>query len=92
MQLLLSMALLSSLISAICTLNGPRSTAEEALPNPYYSESEVLAARLGIAEEPIEEDFRKNSYALESIVDLYARRNWKVRMTMLWPSITHSLF
>jgi hypothetical protein len=84
--------LLSALISGICEANGPQSPPDNALPNPYYSELEVLAARLGIAEEPIEEDFRKHSYTLESIVHLFARLNWKMQMTMLWPSITHVWF
>ena len=70
--------LLSTAIKVICGANGPQSTADNALPNPYYSESEVLAVRLGIAEEPIEEDFRRHSYSLESIVHLFARQNWKV--------------
>lgn len=85
-------SLLSSLISGICAANNPRSNPANALPNPYYSESEVLAARMGMAEEPIDEDFRKHSYMLESIVHLFARLNWKVEMTMLWPSITHVWF
>lgn len=84
--------LLSTLISAICEMNGPRATPQNALPNPYYSESEVLAARLGIGEEPIEEDFRKHSYSLESLVHLFVRLNWKTQMMLLWPSITHVWF
>jgi hypothetical protein len=84
--------LLSALISQICEANGPRSIPENAIPNPYYSESEALAARLGIADEPIEEDFRGHSYSLESVIHLFARRNWKIDMSVLWPSITHVWF
>jgi hypothetical protein len=84
--------LLSALSSHICEANGPRSIPENAIPNPYYSESEALAARLGIADEPIEEDFRGHSYSLESLVHLFARRNWKIDMIMLWPSITYVWF
>ncbi|MEN6458191.1 MAG: hypothetical protein ABFC63_04620 [Thermoguttaceae bacterium] len=85
-------SLLSMLISGICEANGHQCPPDNALPNPYYSESEVLAARLGISDEPIEEDFRKHSYTLESIVHLFARLNWKMQMTTLWPSITHVWF
>lgn len=52
----------------------------------------MLAARLGVSDEPIDEDFRRHSYTLESLVHLFTRLNWKVAMTELWPSITHLWF
>lgn len=83
---------LSALISGICRANGPESNPRAAIPSPYYSESDVLAARLGLAEKPIEEDFRKHSYCLESLVHLFVRLNWKAEVGFLWPSITHIWF
>lgn len=84
--------LLATLIDAICKFNGEQADREHAIANPYYSESEVLAERLGVAETPREEDFRRNSYCLEAIVHLFVRQNWKQEMRAFWPEITRVWF
>ena len=81
---------LSHLISAICQRNGPNSRT--FLANPYYQAEDilphVLAPILGPGEDPLDETFIGRSYALEGIVHLFARRNWKQTMRSLWPGVT----
>lgn len=77
---------LSSLISTICGQNGPK--ADDPLASPYYEAEEILPHILGVAEEPLRDSFRGESYAIEGLVHLYVRRNWKQSMKILWPSIT----
>ncbi|MEW6095400.1 MAG: hypothetical protein AB1567_02580 [bacterium] len=77
---------LESLISAICQLNKPG--GKRFLANPYYEAIDILPHILGIADEPLEDSFRGNSYVLEGLVHLFVRRNWKQSMKFLWPDIT----
>ena len=82
--------LLSHLISAICQHNGPNSRT--CLANPYYEAEDILphllAPILGSGEDPLDETFIGESYALEGLVHLFVRRNWKQRMKILWPGVT----
>ena len=82
--------LLSDLISAICQRNGPNSRT--FIANPYYEAEDILphlhAPILGYAEDPLDETFIGRSYALEGLVHLVVRRNWKQNMKVLWPGIT----
>ena len=82
--------LLSHLISAICQHNGPNSRTY--LANPYYEAEDILphllAPILGSGEDPLDETFIGESYALEGLVHLFVRRNWKQRMKILWPGVT----
>ena len=78
--------LLQFLISAICKLNHP--TGETFLANPYYEAEEILPYFLGLTEEPPKETFRGYSHALEGLVHLFVRRNWKKDMKSLWPDVT----
>ena len=86
--------LLKSLISSICKLNHPRS--EEFLANSYYEAEDILprllAPILGPGEEPLEETFIGHSYALEGLVHLFVRRDWKQTMKSLWPGVTRLNF
>ena len=74
------------LISAICHRNGPNSRT--FLANPYYGAEDILPYLLGVAEEPLEETFTGGSYALEGLIHLFVRRNWKQTMKGLWPSVS----
>ena len=75
------------LISAICQRNGPNSRT--FLANPYYEADDILphnlAPILGSGEDPLEETFTGSSYALEGLVHLFVRTNWKQTMKDLWP-------
>ena len=77
---------LCHLISAICQRNGPNSRT--FLANPYYEAEDILPHLLRVAEEPLEETFTGNSYALEGLVHLFVRRNWKQTMKDLWPGVS----
>lgn len=93
-------ALIRCLISSICKRNHP--TGETFLANPYYEAEGILpyllVPILGSVGEPLEDIFTDKSYAadfftgksyaLEGLVYLFARRNWKQTMKRLWPYIT----
>ena len=81
---------LDGLISVICEENGPK--GRRPLANPYYEAEDILPHRLGVAEEPLIDSFRGQSYALEGIMHLYVRRNWKQRMKSLWPNVTRLMY
>ena len=82
------------LISEICHRNGPNSRT--FLANPYYEAEDILphlfAPILGPGEDPLEETFTGSSYALEGLVHLFIRRNWKQTMKGLWPSVSKLAF
>ena len=81
---------LCHLISAICQRNGPNS--KTFLANPYYEADDLLphlfAPILGPGEDPLQETFTGSSYALEGLVHLFVRRNWKQTMKNLWPGVS----
>lgn len=81
---------LSDLISLICKLNGPEGRG--LLANPYYEAENILPHILGVAEEPLMDSFRRESHALEGLIHLYVRTNWKQRMKSLWPSVTRIMY
>ena len=83
-------SLLKGLISSICKRNGPRGRRPYA--SPYYGPEDILPHMLGVAEEPLTDSFRGESYALEGLVHLYVRRNWKQEMKFLWPSVTRIMY
>ena len=74
------------LISLICKYNDPKGRG--LLASPYYEAEDILPHILGVAEEPLMDSFRGESYALEGLVHLYVRRNWKQDMKSLWPGVT----
>ena len=81
---------LCHMISTICQRNGPNSRT--FLANPYYEADDILthllAPILDPGEDPLEETFKGSSYALEGLVHLFVRRNWKQTMKDLWPGIS----
>ena len=81
---------LDVLISAMCELNGPK--GRRPLANPYYEAEDILPHILGVAEEPLMDSFRGQSYTLEGLVHLFVRRNWKQRMKFLWPGVTRLMY
>ena len=82
--------LLRSMISQICERNGP--TEGGFLACPYYEPEEILPHILEVAEEPLMDSFKGESYALEGLVHLYVRRNTKQPMKTLWPGVTRLAF
>ena len=60
------------LILTICSRNGPKT--DNPLASPYYEAEEILPHILGVAEEPLRDSFKEESYALEGLVHLYVRR------------------
>lgn len=85
-------SLLSKLIASICERNRPKGNTFLAVANPYYEAEDILphilSPILGPTERPLTYDFRGKSYALEGLVHLFVRRNWKQRMKRLWPDVT----
>ena len=86
--------ILHSLISSICKINHPNTKV--FLANPYYEAEEtlphLLAPVLGSVEDPLEDIFTGKSYALEGLVHLFVRRNWKQTMKSVWPDVTRLEF
>lgn len=82
--------LLAHLIKQITTLNKP--SGDKFLASPYYEAEDILPYITGIADKPLRDSFRGNSYALEGLVHLFVRRNWKQNMKALWPSVTRLSF
>ncbi len=78
--------LLSNLINIICKYNGPK--GKGILANPYYEAEDILPHIFGIADDPLLDTFKGESYTLEGLVHLYVRRNWKQKMKFLWPGVT----
>ena len=81
---------LGNLISVICEANGPK--GRRPFASPYYEAEDILPHILGVAEEPLLDSFRGESYALEGLIHLYVRRNWKQSMKFLWPGVTRLMY
>ena len=81
---------LGFLISVICKRNGPK--GRKPLANPYYEAEDILPHILEVAEEPLMDSFRGESYGLEGLIHLYVRRNWKQSMKSLWPAVTRLMY
>ena len=81
---------LKGLISSICKQNGPK--GKRSYASPYYGPEDILPYILGVAEEPLMDSFRGESYALEGLIHLYVRRNWKQSMKFLWPAVTRLMY
>ena len=86
--------LIRDLISSICTLNRPGNGT--LLANPYYEAEDILphllADILMPPPEPLRESFEAKSHALEGLVHMFVRRNWKQAMKSLWPGVTRLTF
>jgi hypothetical protein len=78
--------LIRDLIEMICKTNGRKEGP--FLSNPYYEAKDIVPYLIGIPDNPLNENFKGESYALEALVHLFVRRNWKQMMKMLWPEIT----
>ena len=85
---------LRDLISVICRWNGPKGGG--SLASPYYEVEDILPYHLASIlippPEPLRDSFEGQSYALEGLVHLYVRRNWKQAMRSLWPAVTRLQF
>ncbi len=83
-------ALLRDLIHGICKRNHPRGS--KPLASPYYEAAGVLPYLIGISDETLDDSFQGSSCALEGLVHLFVRRNWKQEMKFLWPDVTRLKF
>lgn len=84
------MSLITELIRAISIRNRPGSDCP--LANPYYAARDILPYTLGVSDQPLEDRFDRQSYALEGLVHLFVRQNWKQTMKLLWPDVTRLAF
>ncbi len=86
--------LIRQLITSICKLNRPGN--ETFLANPYYEAEDILPYLLAHIlippPEPLRDSFEGQSYALEGLVHMFVRRNWKQAMRSLWPAVTRLQF
>lgn len=82
--------LLYQLIEAICAANENENSP--GLPTPYKTLEEVIAETFGFSDNYEAERYLGRSYALESIVSLYVKRNWRVHMKLIWAQITRISF
>ena len=81
---------LSNLIKIICKYNGPK--GKGILASPYYEAEDILPHIFGIADDPLLDTFKGESYALEGLVHLYVRRDLKTSMKQLWSDVTRLAF
>jgi hypothetical protein len=84
--------LLTTLIANISQINDDRNDPrkDRGLPDPYHLLSGVVAERIGIQQhigQP--EVYLGQSYTLEALVHLLAKRGWRQRLSQLWLQITH---
>lgn len=79
---------LTDLIMALCNNNSPIS--KNGIPNPYIGLGDAMLERTGLKQR--KEEYRGQSYTLESLVHLFARRNFKRDMKLMWPAITQITF
>ena len=85
---------LRDLISVICRWNGPKGGG--SLASPYYEVEDILPYHLASIlippPEPLRDSFEGKSYAVEGLVHMFVRRNWKQTMRSLWPAVTRLQF
>lgn len=79
--------LLARLIDSICEANDGKESV--GLPDPYHNLGEVALDQIGLSGKTSQEHFRGQSYTLESLIHLFARRNWRQSLRFLWSNITH---
>ena len=85
-----SNVLLCYLIATICKRNG--SNGRGSLASPYYEAEDILPHILELAEEPLMDSFKGESYGLEGLVHLSARRDLKEPIKRLWPEVTRLMY
>ena len=78
--------ILEALISGITQAN--RGMNRRGIPDPYYDIEEGMGVNLGLDESEWQYSFAGRSYGLETLIHLFARRNWRLRMRWLWPDVT----
>lgn len=78
--------MLASLISAVTQASV--APGGIGIPDPYHGVEEVGVNNLGLNGNRWHESFAGRSYGLETLVQLFARRNWRQRMRWLWPDVS----
>lgn len=78
--------LLGTLLAEVIRAN--RTADSGGIADPYHDLREVVAHRLRLHGTGWQESFRGRSYGLETLVQLFARRNWRESLRRLWPSIS----
>jgi hypothetical protein len=97
-----TVSLLISLIRGICQRN--KEGNPNPLPDPHFEAAGLLPYMIDyhisgylphvfrLADEPLDMSFNGRSAALEGLVHIFARQNWKQTMKELWPDITRIAF
>ncbi len=84
-------ALLRTVTEGVVRSNSPLSDA--GLPSPYFSPQDILDQQLGSEDGEIAHyEFSGQSYSLESLIHMLARRGHREALAALWPSISHIAF
>lgn len=78
--------LLSKILNTIFSID--RRNSQIPFPNPYYNVDDIFDHILGIAKEPLDDNFEYHSFAIEGILNLFVRTNRKQRIRTIWPDYT----
>ncbi len=89
---LIPISLLELLISTISLFNMPNNGNKKGLPDPYHDLSDVIETQLGLGDSFRKESFLGQSYTLESLVNLLAKRSWRKKLSILWHQISRIWF
>jgi hypothetical protein len=77
--------LLFDMIGAICQVN----EQANGIPDPYHDFGEIMETLLKLSETSTPEIYKGRSYILESLIQLFARREWRGALADMWNLITH---
>lgn len=81
-----SSGLVNAMAQGICKVNVDAD--EIGLADPYHGIGEVVLSNAGLSDVLQKENFKGRSYALESIVHLLVRWQWRGILEDLWPKIS----
>ncbi len=85
--------LLTNLIKSISAMNAYDNKEQVGLPDPYHNLSKVIELRYDLSPNRLrEENYLGQSYTIESLIHMLAKRSWRQRLRWLWPQITRVRF
>jgi len=74
-------------LELIIRFNGRKS--ETGMVSPYYNIETIIKRRFGLLEEPIDENFTRRSFLIDSFVTILARHNKRKELENCWREITY---
>lgn len=83
-------AMLVSLIRSITAAS--LSPPHAGIADPYHDLEEVADTNLRLGELRRHESYAGRSYGLETLVELFARRNFRQQMRWLWPNVSRMAY